>query len=62
LRHVAPAIERDKAEALMHNCVMNTPEQPNQLIEERAGELTGKIFVLVLTAVLVWAGLQWPRN
>jgi hypothetical protein len=37
---------------------MSIPEQKDIPIEERIGNLIGKIFVLVLTAWFIWA--FWP--
>ena len=41
-------------EVLMHNDFMSSPKPPEPPIEERIGEMIGKILVLALCAFFLW--------
>jgi hypothetical protein len=39
----------------VHNDAMSNPKQPEPPIEERVGEMIGKIIVVALCAFILWA-------
>ena len=50
----SPARKIAGVETLMHNDVMSSPKPPEPPIEERIGEMIGKIIVLALCAFFLW--------